>query len=500
MPSCNKIATSALLYSCSTLKGSIEHDNSTLTRGSDLFVQEEINIYAARLAICELHGAEFDVEGACQPFIPTERTAKKTGLRGWLSQKGPSRSTPFFGYYDEITLANLDQCLKSLQTSAVAWMSYSNNRQNAIVMCEAMQSEVDRDEQIHIGKILATTAATASSSMQDVVEQIKDFQPAFNELRAAMPQFQRDLAAGNQQQLDLIQEIWANTERVLTSLQDVESGVVKVKDGIKDANEEIIDLKANLEKATDSSAAIYHRLTQTQAQAADLSTDIEATTEIAAYLAEVTMQGVAQDLTRITENVTLVNALMAQIRHNVASANEEQTLLHRDTMERNDEILKQQVDTLANIVEMSDRVSEMSETFSTMFAGLPGALECIKTGTAFIGSTVIYSLLSFAIWHSLGWLSALGTISASAATGIFLALYLDPMVLYRVIVTICAETVGDSQRLLGMSLGIVITAAVVAVWYPLNRAASRVAKRSQPYDPASPKFESGFEMPKRWVV
>ncbi len=140
-PSCHRLATITLINSCQTLEGSTKNtDHSPETSEA---VQDEIkSIYAARLAVCELLGASAAVPLYCSPFIPSQPVKGKSWF-GSQSHRQANQGSPKLRY-DELTRRQVGQCLTSLESRPQWWTSYSNARQNAIVMCQAARSEIEK--------------------------------------------------------------------------------------------------------------------------------------------------------------------------------------------------------------------------------------------------------------------------------------------------------------------------------------------------------------------
>lgn len=83
--------------------------------------------YAAQLAICELRGADSLILPHCdldvQNVVVPPMEPRKHRLK---------------------------ECLKSLESKAQWWTSYSNSKQNAIVLCQAARIEIERGLQPHL--------------------------------------------------------------------------------------------------------------------------------------------------------------------------------------------------------------------------------------------------------------------------------------------------------------------------------------------------------------
>ena len=423
LPSCAKIASSALLHSCSALEGSIKHDESELTRGSDLFVEEEADIYSARLAVCELSGADFSIPKECRSFIPDDKVKRKRGICGFWSRNGASEPTTTFQSYDEITLSNLQQCRRALGSTSQSWTSYSNNRQNAVVMCRAMRSEIEKDDQLHVGKILASAAAAATESLQDALEAINLLKTQFNELTTAMPQFQKDLVAGNEQQLDYVRQFWSQIEQVRGGLKDILQDFDGVRHGLRSSKDEVTDLGSAIRKAAmDSTASMQEVVIKTQHEMTSLSENAAALSEVGEYLLEMFKQGVIKALYNVTQDIGVINAFMPTLNRELTTWREANSQMHQESLARHAENQAHLNQTAATLEQFHQAAYKMNATMASIssFVGIgwPGALELLKTTAAFVCYTLVYALLSFGLWEKYAGLYFLGTVLASTATGL----------------------------------------------------------------------------------
>ena len=423
LSSCAKIASSALLHACSALDGSIQHDGTDLKQGSDLLVDEEADIYAARLAVCELSGADFSIPKECKAFVPTERTKKKRSIRGFWSNDGPSEPGSLFQHYDEITQTNLQQCRKALGSTPQSWTSFSNNRQNAVVMCRAMRSEVDKDEQLEVGKILAQAAAASTESLKDAYEHINEIKAHFSELATAMPQFQHDLAAGNKEQQEYLQRFWTEIERVRNSLASVSEGFAGVSEQISGANDDVVDLRAAISKAASDSAAETNELARAaQQDFKELSTNVETVNEVMEYFAEHTIQLVINKLYTITGNMDVVNALMSKHHQDLTEFDKFNQRSRQLAIEQEKEYQASHKENLELLKQSKTAAEEMAASVTSglglLTAGFPDASEILKKGAAFVGYTSIYALITFGIWERYVGFSVLGNSLAALGTGL----------------------------------------------------------------------------------
>ena len=142
-PSCHRLATATLLRSCRSIRPPDERneeDPGTVER-----LNKVKSIFAARLAVCELTDADAVIPRECNSLQIRENSDK-----GSVAKRFTTR-TKYYKAHDELTEdgyndSNLEvsSCLKALESRPQWWTSYSNARQNAVIMCEATRSEIEK--------------------------------------------------------------------------------------------------------------------------------------------------------------------------------------------------------------------------------------------------------------------------------------------------------------------------------------------------------------------
>lgn len=120
-PSCNRIATSTLLDSCQAIDGSRSNGEESL--------DDIRSTYAAQLAMCEIMSADSAVPHSCKALAPEPN-------KNVDQSKGTKR----------VWKAQLSECLQLLESRPQWWTSYSNNRQNAVVICQAARVDIEKGE------------------------------------------------------------------------------------------------------------------------------------------------------------------------------------------------------------------------------------------------------------------------------------------------------------------------------------------------------------------
>ena len=116
-PSCNRLATSALLTDCQSVESNSPQVETTL--------DDIKSIYSAQLALCELQSAGAQIPSTCKfNFLLDTGNAPKR--------------------FDHHYHNKLKQCLSSLESRPQWWTSYSNSKQNALVLCQAARVEIEK--------------------------------------------------------------------------------------------------------------------------------------------------------------------------------------------------------------------------------------------------------------------------------------------------------------------------------------------------------------------
>jgi len=142
-PSCNKLASAALIYTCATSEDDKEASEST----EDTLTGEKI-LFAARLAVCELSDSAHRslVPAECASFVLTMSNTKQKGWFAYYSAKGREKSVPRYPEYDQATRQNRDRCVAALQDSPVTHISYSNAKQTAHQWCSIARVDIENEK------------------------------------------------------------------------------------------------------------------------------------------------------------------------------------------------------------------------------------------------------------------------------------------------------------------------------------------------------------------
>jgi hypothetical protein len=135
MPSCHRVAMSSLMDSCQTLERG---------RDSEIELSEVREVFATRLAMCELASAQTAPPAECSPFSQGHNGCRKKSVMRYFREQPETKGDVCF---PEVTQTQLRSCLRTLNAQPQLWTSYSNNLQNVFTVCQASRNAVE------IGKI-----------------------------------------------------------------------------------------------------------------------------------------------------------------------------------------------------------------------------------------------------------------------------------------------------------------------------------------------------------
>ncbi|KAH7397017.1 hypothetical protein DE146DRAFT_633202 [Phaeosphaeria sp. MPI-PUGE-AT-0046c] len=192
-PTCTRMAASHLMNECKLL----EHAPDFAKSRPDAYLDNVKTEYAAKLAVCELLSAQPTSPMAppnCDILVPTSRACSKGGS-WWYSR--PETTLNEKQCYPDFKEHQYVQCLKTLQSSPQYWTSFSNARQNAVVMCQASRDAIERENHLETFKNLTHAMGAVSEVMKKSTEEyealIKDQKQSADEAREMQNHFRRDV-------------------------------------------------------------------------------------------------------------------------------------------------------------------------------------------------------------------------------------------------------------------------------------------------------------------
>ncbi|KAJ5755934.1 hypothetical protein N7533_005477 [Penicillium manginii] len=220
-PSCNRVAVTRLVTSCQFVGGKETGDSNTYEYET---LDRIRSIYAARLAICELSGAGASVPSPCLPVAVSQPPT--SNFRFPFTSK--PRSSPDTSI-DLLPEDLLRQCLKALESRPQWWTSYSNNRQNAMVICQAARIEVEREELLDLHRAIVKTSSKLheglGAALDNAALEASQHHAFLGEVRTMQESLTADLEKSafiTQNALArLLGEIWSGLDNVATSASSI---------------------------------------------------------------------------------------------------------------------------------------------------------------------------------------------------------------------------------------------------------------------------------------
>ncbi|EUC49147.1 hypothetical protein COCMIDRAFT_33411 [Bipolaris oryzae ATCC 44560] len=149
-PTCTQMAASHLMNECKLLEHAPEFTKSR----PEAYLDKVKIEYAAKLAVCELLSTQPVNSVApphCDILVPAAKHCDKGG--SWWHAR-PAVVTEDRQCYPKFKEYQYMQCLKSLQSTPQYWTSFSNARQNAVVMCQASRDAIERENHLEVFKNL----------------------------------------------------------------------------------------------------------------------------------------------------------------------------------------------------------------------------------------------------------------------------------------------------------------------------------------------------------
>jgi hypothetical protein len=193
-PTCTRMAASHLMNECKLL----EHAPDFAKSRPEVYLDGVKTEYAAKLAVCELLSAQ-PVNPLppphCDILVPSSRHCGKGGS-WWYARPEALNDKQCYPDFKDYQYT---QCLKSLQSTPQFWTSFSNARQNAVVMCQASRDAIERENHLEIFKNLTQVLGGVTANMQRTTEEyeslIREQRQYSEEARDSHQQLKEDIQA-----------------------------------------------------------------------------------------------------------------------------------------------------------------------------------------------------------------------------------------------------------------------------------------------------------------
>lgn len=316
LPSCIKMATSTLLHSCGALDNA---GTSDFMKDADFSLDQSKSIYATRMAVCEISEARVPVPGQCASFVPSEQNSRKKGFMGRFTGQGTSKPTINYPVYESSTEHNLDDCRTALENRPQWWTSYSNARQNAVALCHAVRGALEKDEAIHLHKVLAETTVDVSGALQEAKADVAVIKAAFHDLVTQVHEFHLDLVNDDQTRQDEVRRLWAGwMEQMGLGVDGLADRISEINTNLRDTGAEVANSgKQAVGTIKEIMETVNGMVTQHSKNVAFVSKDADIAHERIQYLNELLEQQITQQIYAWTKNLETSNSLAATVQHNL---------------------------------------------------------------------------------------------------------------------------------------------------------------------------------------
>ncbi|KAJ5383617.1 hypothetical protein N7517_001528 [Penicillium concentricum] len=249
-PSCNRLAATKLVNSCQTFSDGKDSAQTDSPDTLDLLR----SVYAARLALCEIDGAGTPMPPSCLPITVSPPSQKnRFGFVSRHRGSGPAS--------DEVSKELLEQCLKTLESRPQWWTSYSNSRQNALVICHASRMETEKEELIDLHHSIAKSSLKLNNGLQDALQDasarsaeqqsfiqavqsmqekiVADMEATDSVFKRTLGNFLREIEAG----------IFSLQDSISVALSNVRTGTRALEKDIRNVSTQVATLQHALESA-----------------------------------------------------------------------------------------------------------------------------------------------------------------------------------------------------------------------------------------------------------
>lgn len=160
---CNQLAAYQLLTSCKSLE--VGPDGTE----SPQLLEKVKNLYAARLAVCELQSAHASVPTQCKDIM-------SVSLSDLGIEEEQSRLNRLWCGRDCVEARVLNPCLKALHDKSTSWTSYSNNRAQAFTMCHAIRDHLEREHTAETHRKLVKVVSKMTDETSEVSRVLSETQ------------------------------------------------------------------------------------------------------------------------------------------------------------------------------------------------------------------------------------------------------------------------------------------------------------------------------------
>ncbi|KAI4909879.1 uncharacterized protein J4E92_010495 [Alternaria infectoria] len=303
-PTCTRMAASHLMNECKLL----EHAPDFAKSRPEAYLDNVKTEYAAKLAVCELLSAQPvnpTPPANCDILVPASRHCGKGGSWWHARPEVPSEKQ----CYPDFKEYQYTQCLKSLQSTPQYWTSFSNARQNAVVMCQASRDVIERENHLEIFKNLTQVLGDVTSNMQKTTEEyeslIREQRQYSEEARDSHQQLKEDIQAVQEKAVATVGALddkfrtfmEVSISDLITALAESQSNEIdQIHEKMQDFSQELMLESSQLAKHFTGELQQFHDLARMSIQS-NHEAQVDSYTVLASYM------GVTQDTINRTNDI-----------------------------------------------------------------------------------------------------------------------------------------------------------------------------------------------------
>ncbi|KAL5118901.1 hypothetical protein ACEQ8H_003224 [Pleosporales sp. CAS-2024a] len=274
-PTCTRMAASHLMSECKLLENAPDFARAR----PEAYLDNVKTEYAAKLAVCELLSAQPNNAAPppnCDILVPSSKACNRGGT-WWYSRPDTSKNEK--QCYPEIKEYQYVQCLKTLQSSPQYWTSFSNARQNAVVMCQASRDSIERENQLETFKNLTEVMGAVSSAMRKSTEDyealLTDQKQFADDVREAQYRFKEDVHAVQEKALATVGTLdkkfhsfmETSMSNLVTALADNQSNeIIRIRQEMQVFSSELMAESSRFAKFYHDELEAYHEQALTSLQ------------------------------------------------------------------------------------------------------------------------------------------------------------------------------------------------------------------------------------------
>ncbi|KAL2822838.1 hypothetical protein BDW59DRAFT_163648 [Aspergillus cavernicola] len=317
-PSCNQIAASKLAASCQSIgrKPDIPIDPDTPQA-----LEHVRSLYAARLAICELSGAGTSIPSPCHPVNASPYRRK--GIFGFGANHNPATSDN-----EPVPKEVLEACLKSLESRPQWWTSYSNSRQNAVVLCQAWRTEIEKEEILELYQTIVKSSIKLKHGLHDALRTAAEDTSSHRAFTQSTELLRKEIMHEMKESISIFQKSFGRVsqnletqfssfiETITSALGGLQTGLTSLEKGLRNSSSEANNLREALRAIHDETISRSEQVALRQQQNAETHNGL-------ALFLQSRLQSILQnDIFMLVEIVGTFNASLESLDTSVAKIRE----------------------------------------------------------------------------------------------------------------------------------------------------------------------------------